>query len=182
MRTKHRLLRYLLGASPGLALVAILLACLPSAAFAASTSGVPQSVPAHATSNSAGQSSPGVSNSPDIFIGCVYTGDKPFKLTVNSHTLYGQGWITSCSSPAPSECKVGVYLWENGPYGWYELPGGNGGSYGPCTVNKRVEAKYSCSPSDSNEFQTEVTLTVIVGGSYDASAIYIDPPSSFDCD
>jgi hypothetical protein len=182
VRTKDGLRRLLRYAVLGPAVAVTLLAAQPAGAFAASTSQGPP--PRHATSAFVGQkaSGPATVTSPNVLIGCVYTGNKPFRLTTSSYTLYAQGWIVSCSSPAPNECRLQVHIWQNGPYGWFELPGGNAGSWGPCTVGKRLQAKYSCSPSSSHQYQTEVTLTVLVGSRSNATSIFITPYDSFNCD
>jgi hypothetical protein len=119
-------------------------------------------------------------DSPDASEGCFSTGNPVFTLTKGSYTLRAQTWITGCTSPAPSECRIAVYIWEEGPYGWYETTGQNAGSWGACTVNKRIEATYNCSPTSSeNAYQTEITITVLGG---EPGATFIDPTTKFPCE
>lgn len=140
----------------------------------ASASTVPPTIAPHVSAIS------NVQMSPDVTEWCISTGNSPFTLTKGSYTLRAQTWITSCSVPPPSECRIAVYIWENGPYGWYQTPGINDGTWGLCKLNSRIEATYACSPtSTTHQFQTEITITSLSGT---PGATFIVPTTSFKCD
>lgn len=83
--------------------------------------------------------------------------------------MYAQGGVTSCSSPAPTACKMTVDLLT--PSITVGVLASNHSNWVPCKGLK-VDAKFTChtTPGKSG-FYSQVTLQTEVGTAYDSDTI-----------
>lgn len=115
---------------------------------------------------------------------CYYRAYTPYQI-VNGGTTAGEGAVTSCTTPPPTECKMQVSLFKETPAGtgfWLELPGGSDPGW---TTNCSImaTAKYKCQGIvEKSDFYTQVTFSIMNAEGQTATSQQASPTTALWCD